>query len=66
MPQMTIYLDEKTERIMRKLAKRKGLSYSRWVAGLIRDAARNTWPEDFLKLAGAFPDAPLADEIRAH
>jgi len=65
MPQVMIYLDEETERVMRRVAEQEGLPYSRWVAGLIREAARDTWPEDFLKLAGAFPDAPLAEEIRA-
>jgi hypothetical protein len=65
MPQIMIYLDEETERAMHKLAESEGLPYSRWVEGLIRDAARNTWPEDFLKLAGAFTDAPLIGEIRA-
>jgi hypothetical protein len=65
MPQIMIYLDEETEQVMRKAAERVGLPYSRWVAGLIRAAGRTTWPQDFLKLSGAFPDAPLADEIRA-
>jgi hypothetical protein len=60
-----MYLDEETERLMRKAAERAGLPYSRWVAGLIRAAARETWPEDFLQLAGSLPDAPLAEDIRA-
>ena len=60
-----VYLDDETERVMRKAAERAGLPYSRWVAGLIRAAARETWPEDFLALSGTLPDAPLAEEIRA-
>lgn len=60
-----MYLDEETEEVMRRAAGRAGLPYSRWVAGLIRAAARASWPEDFLKLAGSLPDAPLAEEIRA-
>jgi len=65
MSQVMVYLDEETEQVMRKAAQRAGLPYSRWVAGLIRAAARETWPEDFLKLAGSLPDAPLAEDIRA-
>jgi hypothetical protein len=65
MPQVMIYLDEETEQAMRGAAERAGLPYSRWVAGLIRAAARDAWPEDFLKLSGALPDAPLTDDIRA-
>jgi hypothetical protein len=65
MAQVMMYLDEETERAMRKAAERAGLPYSRWVAGLIRAAARETWPEDFLSLSGSLPDAPLAKDIRA-
>jgi hypothetical protein len=60
-----LYLDEETEQLMRKAAERAGLPYSRWVAGLIRRSARETWPEDFLSLIGSFPDAPLTEDIRA-
>jgi hypothetical protein len=65
MAQVMMYLDEETEQVMRKAAERAGLPYSRWVAGLIRAAARETWPPAFLELAGSLPDAPLAEEIRA-
>ena len=65
MAQVMMYLDEETEQVMRRAAERAGLPYSRWVAGLIRAAARDTWPEEFLQLAGSFPDAPLAQDIRA-
>lgn len=65
MSQVMMYLDEETEQMMRAAARRAGLPYSRWVAGLIRAAARTTWPEDFLNLAGSLPDAPLAPDIRA-
>lgn len=64
MAQVMIYLDDETESAMRKAAERAGLPYSRWVAGLIRAAARQTWPADFLALAGSVPDAPLTEDIR--
>ena len=65
MPKVMLYLDAKTERAMRRAAERAGLPYSRWVAGLIRGAARTEWPPSLIALAGAFPDAPLAEDIRA-
>jgi hypothetical protein len=65
MPQVMIYLDRDTAHQMRVAAERAGLPYSRWVAGLIRAAARSTWPVEFLQLGGSVPDAPLAAEIRA-
>jgi hypothetical protein len=64
MAKVMMYLDEATERMMRKAAESAGLPYSRWVAGLIHAAARESWPEDFLRLAGSLPDAPLAEDIR--
>jgi len=65
MAQVMVYLDADTEQAMRTAAERAGLPYSRWVAGLIRAAARETWPEEFLKLAGSLPEAPLTQDIRA-
>jgi hypothetical protein len=65
MPQVMIYLDEETEKTMRRVAEEAGLPYSRWVAGLIKSAARSAWPADFLELAGSLPDAPLSAEIRS-
>ena len=65
LPQVMMYLDAETEQAMRQAAERAGLPYSRWVAGLIRSAARGSWPADFLKLAGSLPDAPLTKDTRA-
>lgn len=64
-PKVMLYLDDDVNRAMRRAAVRAGLPYSRWVAGLIRQAARTDWPDSFLALAGAFPDAPLVKDIRA-
>ncbi len=65
MAHVMVYLDEETEQVMHKAAERAGLPCSRWVAGLIRAAAGQVWPKDFFELSGAFPDAPLAEDIRA-
>jgi hypothetical protein len=65
MPQVMLYLDEETEALMRQRARECGLPYSRWVASLIRAEALRAWPDDFLRLAGSVPDAPLATDLRA-
>ena len=65
MPQVTLYLDAQTERLMRDRAAAAGLPYSRWVAQLIQAQASASWPPDVVRAFGAFPDMPLADELRA-
>ena len=64
MGQLTIYIDEDTERKMLKMVQKRGLSKSRWIAELIREKASTTWPENVVKLAGAWKDLPTAEQIR--
>lgn len=70
MGQVTIYLDEETERKMKAAANAAGLSYSKWVAKIIAERARNEWPEQVAALAGAWrndggdvEDAESAEDI---
>ena len=65
MGQVTIYLESETEKKARAAARSEGLSLSKWVAGRIEHGTRSEWPEHFRKLAGAWPDAPTVEEIRA-
>lgn len=65
MGQVTLYLDEDTDKKLTRAATRAKLSKSRWVAQLIRERASAAWPEEFVRLAGAFPDFPRVEEIRA-
>ncbi len=64
MSQVTLYLDEETNRKMRKAARAAGTSRSEWVAEAIRKRLALEWPEGFSKLAGAWRDFPPAEEIR--
>lgn len=64
MAQVTLYLDEEAERLLRTSAQAAGVSNSRWVSDLIRTHAHASWPASVLALAGAFPDFPLADAAR--
>jgi len=64
MAHLTIYLSDSVERQVRKAAKAAGLSVSKWVAERVAMSVETSWPQEFLALAGAFPDFPDADELR--
>jgi len=61
MSHITLYLDDATQALLEQAAKAHGLSKSRWVADVIRKHAAHEWPQDYLALAGRFPDFPLHD-----
>ncbi|MFP5404973.1 MAG: CopG family transcriptional regulator [Gammaproteobacteria bacterium] len=65
MSQVTLYLDDETQRLMRECARAAGMSNSRWVASLIRKQALREWPASVRSLAGRFEDFPLAEAARA-
>jgi hypothetical protein len=59
--QVTLYLDDETDKALSDAASRSGMSRSRWVSQLIRRHAQGKWPQECLALAGAFPDFPLSE-----
>ena len=65
MGQVTIYLDDNTEKKMINMVEKSGISKSKWIAELIREKTSITWPENVRKLAGAWKDLPSAEEIRS-
>lgn len=65
MGQVTLYLDEETQKQMRAAAKREGVSMSSWLAKLVKERTRSQWPEAVVQLAGAWKDLPTAEELRA-
>ena len=65
MSQLTLYLDRETAERLKAAARSSGLSNSRWVAELIRERTAREWPESVRRLAGAWPDFPSAEELRA-
>ena len=64
MGQVTIYIDDDTEKKMLKIIDQQGISKSKWIAELIRERTSTTWPENVVKLAGAWKDLPTGEEIR--
>ena len=65
MGQVTIYLDEKTEKKMINIVQKSGLSKSKWIAELIREKTATTWPKTVIEAAGTWKDFPTAEEIRS-
>jgi len=61
MSQITLYLDNEAEQLLRQSAQAAGLSNSKWIAGLIKKHARQEWPIELKNLAGTFADFPLRD-----
>jgi plasmid stabilization system protein ParE len=66
MGQVTIYIDKNTEKKMMNMVKKSGISKSKWITQLIREKTSTTWPENVIRLAGAWQDLPTAEEIRAN
>lgn len=64
MGQVTIYIDSATEKKMMNVVEKSGISKSKWIAELILEKTSTTWPEYVVRLAGAWKDLPIAEEIR--
>ena len=64
MGQVTIYLDDETEKTVRAAAESDGVSLSKRIAQRIHKGARAEWPTIVRELAGARPDLPSAEQIR--
>jgi len=64
MGQITIYLDDQSEKKLKSAATSEGIPVSRWIAQLVRDKTRTEWPESVRSLAGAWSDFPLRESLR--
>ena len=56
MSQITIYLDDETDRLVRRQVKGSGESASRWIAEAVRLRARTEWPAEVLAVFGTWGD----------
>jgi hypothetical protein len=61
MGQITIYLDDETERLVKRHVKSSGESASRWIAEAVRKRASDEWPADILALFGTWKDEDFPD-----
>ena len=64
MGQVTIYLDDETEKRMVKAAKSLDISKSKWISRLIDAKLTTEWPVSVVELAGDWRDAPEAKALR--
>src|SRR5882757_7242096 len=66
MSQITIYLDDETEKLVKQHVKGSGESASKWIAGAIQKRARSEWPADVLAVFGSWKDDdyPSAAKLR--
>lgn len=65
MGQVTIYIDEDTEKKMIASAKAKNVSKSKWVSEVIREKLTKEWPASVRELVGSWEDSPSAAELRS-
>ena len=65
MGQVTIYLDEQTEKQMINMVQKSGLSKSKWIAELIREKTATTWTTEIVNAAGTWVDFPTAEGLRS-
>ena len=56
MPQISLYIDEKTLKKVENAAKRQKTSISKWVAEQIRSRVEPAYPVDFEALFGSIAD----------
>lgn len=56
MPQLSLYLDEKTLKKIESAAKKEKLSLSQWVKNRIQNSLESNWPEGYFRLHGAIQD----------
>jgi predicted transcriptional regulator len=63
MPQLAIYLDEKTARKLDAAARRSGMSRSAWVRRALEAQLAGALPESFFSVLGTWEDERTADEI---
>ena len=56
--QISLYLDDDTEQLLRSRAKAEGLSQSAWASRVLRAAAARALPTDILALAGSWSELP--------
>lgn len=65
MANITIYLSDEVERRIRQAAEAQGKSVSRWISGRLTELVDQSPAGELLLLAGAFPDFPDIDDLRA-
>lgn len=56
MPQLSLYIDEKTLKNVEKAAKTEHISISKWVCSKLKKSFNEDWPENYFDLFGSIDD----------
>ncbi len=56
MPQLSLYFDDSTLKLVEKAAKLSNTSVSKWVRNRVLQSLENEWPEGYFNLFGAIED----------
>ncbi|WP_404360683.1 hypothetical protein [Methylotuvimicrobium sp. KM1] len=65
MKQLLLEIDETTEAKINAAARTAGLSAQQWLRRIIEEKTATSWPNSIKALAGAWQDAPFAEDLRA-
>ncbi len=65
MSQVTIYLDEQTDKKLRQAVDQSGLSKSQWITRLIKEKTATEWPEAVREMVGEWQEVSEQEEIRS-
>lgn len=60
MPQISLYIDEKTLRGVEKAASEEQISLSKWVVKRIQSQLKPTYPDNYASLFGSLSDDQLS------
>jgi len=63
--QVTIYIDDETEKKMMASVKAEKISKSKWISNVIREKVAKEWPASVRELEGVWTDFPSIEAIRS-
>jgi len=66
MAQVTIYMNDKIEQKVKKLAKSMNLSISKYISSVLEQKTADSWDSDIKNLGGAWNQFSSIEEIRSN
>jgi len=62
MPQISLYIDEKTLKKIEEAAQLENVSISKWVSGKLAEHLEKNWPDNYTSLFGSITDDSFCAE----